>query len=49
MRLRMLGKIDSALHRHLDGYIDRQRPGWGLLQVWQWRVCNAYERRLDRL
>lgn len=42
-----LGALDTFLHRTLDSYIDRQRPGWGLLQLWQWHVCNAYERRAD--
>jgi hypothetical protein len=49
MRLstRTMRKLDDFLHRALDSYIDAHRPGWGTLQVWQHRVCDAFERRFD--
>jgi len=40
----LLEKLDSTLHWALDWYINSQHPGWGTLQLWQWHVCNAYER-----
>jgi hypothetical protein len=49
MRLKALGVADSVAHRCLDWYINRTLPGWGLLQVWQWHICNAYESRLDAM
>ena len=44
MRRRLLILLDTVLHRLLDGYINRLWPGWGLLQLGQWHVCNACER-----
>lgn len=44
---RALGHVDTLLHWALDGYINAQRPGWGLLQLAQWHVCQAYENRAD--
>ncbi len=45
MTVRMLSAFDSFLHWSLDWYIHRTLPGWGRLQVWQWRLCNLYEER----
>jgi hypothetical protein len=46
--VRFLDNLDGALHRLLDNYINRQRPGWGLLQHGQWYVCRAFERVYER-
>jgi hypothetical protein len=43
----ILESLDGFLHWALDGYINKQLPGWGQLQLWQNHVCNAYERNLD--
>lgn len=46
MIARLLGRLDTVLHRTLDWYINRQLPFWGRLQLWQHYVCDAYERRV---
>lgn len=46
--VRALGLLDRFLHWSLDRYINRTLPGWEHLQLWQNRVCNAYEHRVDR-
>lgn len=48
MAERGLAALDHLLHKLLDRYINRKLPGWVLLQLWQWHVCNAYENRYDR-
>jgi hypothetical protein len=44
-----LDQADRWCHRTCDWYIDTKPlghhlPGWGRLQLWQWYLCNAYER-----
>lgn len=48
-KFRLLVLADTWCHKACDWYIDatmrgHHLPGWGLLQLWQWRLCNAYER-----
>lgn len=45
MRQRALDAVDTFLHWSLDGYINGQRPCWGLIQLWQWRFCQVCEAR----
>lgn len=47
MITKLLGWLDDFLHYHLDAYINQQRFGWEKLQLWQWYVCDAFERRFD--
>jgi len=52
VKLRLLDAADTACHRLLDPYINatlrgHHLPGWGLLQLWQWHLCNAYERAVE--
>jgi hypothetical protein len=47
---RLLELADRLSHKVLDPYINAKPlghhlPGWGLIQLWQWHLCNAYERR----
>lgn len=37
----VLEALDAASHRLLDPYINAQLPGWGRLQLWQYRLCCA--------
>jgi hypothetical protein len=46
--LRALLILDRFLHWSLDWYITRTWPGWEHLQLWQNRLCNAYEHRVDQ-
>lgn len=48
MTTRTLRHLDTVLHRVLDWYLERQLPGWGRLQLWQWYVCDALEQRYER-
>lgn len=52
MKLRTLHAADTIAHRLLDPYINatirgHHLPGWGYLQLWQHRLCNAYERTFE--
>jgi hypothetical protein len=47
--VRLLEFADRLSHKTCDRYIQAKPlgphlPGWGLLQVAQWHLCNAYER-----
>ena len=53
MKRRLLELADHLCHRVCDPYINaevfgRHLPGWGLLQLWQWHLCNAYEAAADK-
>lgn len=52
-KVRLLGVADRACHKAFDRYIQakpfgRHLPGWGHIQLWQWHLCNAYERAAGR-
>lgn len=55
LKYRFLRAADWSLHRAWDWYInfelpgERHLPGWGHLQLWQNKVCNAFENEVDRL
>lgn len=49
----VLAVLDRWGHRLLDPYcrakpLGHHLPGWGLVQLGQWYVCNAYEREVQR-
>lgn len=44
MKARLLGAADTTSHALLDPYIRAALPGWGRIQLWQHRLCDAYER-----
>lgn len=45
----LLDRLDRVSHCVLDPVINFKAfgrwhfPGWGLLQVWQWRLCSKVE------
>lgn len=41
----MIDKLDTILHRLLDGYIHGKRPGYKTLAHIQSKVCDAFDRR----
>ena len=43
-KARLLEHADTLAHKILDPYINRHLPGWGHLQAWMHRLCDAYER-----
>ena len=52
MKIRLLRLADTASHRPFGWYhqatpFGRHLPGWQLVQLAQWRLCNAYERTTD--
>lgn len=54
MSARLLVKLDLLSHRLLDPVVQFKAfgrwhvPGWGRIQLWQWHLCNAVERAVDR-
>jgi hypothetical protein len=51
-KARLLELADTICHKACDWYINaevfgRHAPGWGQVQLWQWHLCNAYERAAD--
>lgn len=49
MKLGALLVLDRALHFLWDRYINLMLPGWEHLQLWQNRVCNAYENHYEKV
>ena len=49
LRLKFLDVLDTALHKSLDWYINRQLPLWGGIQVTMYKVCQAYEDTYDQV
>lgn len=49
LKLKFLDVLDTALHKALDWYINRQLPGWGGMQVKMYKVCQAYEDTYDQV
>lgn len=51
-KVRLLELADHVCHKMWDPYINAKPfghhlPGWGLLQVWQWHLCNYFENSFD--
>lgn len=54
MKIRVLGWADTVCHKMFDWYINatpfgHHLPGWGRIQLWQWYLCNVYERAVDEV
>lgn len=54
MSARLLSALDAAAHRITTPLCNFKMfgrwhvPGWGYVQLWQWHLCNAVERAMDR-